>query len=64
MLNARIEEGGKAGFSFPAAYNTALLVVAGEINVNGTQTVAENHFVLFENEGEDFNIEATKSRLF
>src|SRR5690606_4333702 len=63
MFNARLEEGGKAGFDFPATYNTALLVVAGEIHVNGTQTVAENHFVLFENEGEHFSVEATKKAI-
>ena len=63
MFNARLEEGGKAGFDFPATYNTALLVVAGEIDVNGTQTVAENHFVLFENEGEHFSVEATKKAI-
>lgn len=63
MFNARLDEGGKAAFNFPAIYNTALLVVAGEINVNGTQTVAENHFALFENDGEHFSIEATKKAI-
>lgn len=60
MFNARLDAGAKAEFTFPSTYNTALLVVDGEININGSQTVAENHFVLFENEGEDFSIEATK----
>lgn len=59
MFNARLEKGGKAAFVFPSAYNTALLVVDGEIKVNGDQTIAENHFVLFENKGEEFSIEAT-----
>lgn len=63
MFNVRLEKGGKAGFNFPAAYNTALLVVSGEINVNGTQPVAENHFALFENDGEHFSIEATKKTI-
>jgi redox-sensitive bicupin YhaK (pirin superfamily) len=60
MFNARLEGAAKAEFTFPSTYNTALLVIDGEINVNGTQTIAANHFVLFENEGEDFSIEATK----
>ena len=60
MLNARLEAGAITEFAFPSTYNTALLVVDGEIKVNGAQTIAENHFVLFENEGEDFSIEATK----
>ncbi|MDL5511944.1 pirin family protein [Arenibacter sp. M-2] len=60
VFNARLEAGAKAGFTFPANFNTALLVVVGEINVNGSETIAENHFVLFENEGEEFSIEASK----
>ncbi|PXX25646.1 pirin family protein [Arenibacter sp. ARW7G5Y1] len=60
VFNARLEAGAKAGFTFPANFNTALLVVDGEINVNGSETIAENHFVLFENEGEEFSIEASK----
>tara|TARA_R110002050_G_scaffold193214_1_gene328103 strand:+ start:6218 stop:7096 length:879 start_codon:yes stop_codon:yes gene_type:complete len=60
VFNARLEAGAKAGFTFPANFNTALLVLDGEINVNGSETIAENHFVLFENEGEEFSIEASK----
>ena len=60
VFNARLEAGAKAGFTFPANFNTALLVLDGEINVNGSETIAENHFVLFENEGEEFSIEGSK----
>ncbi|WP_417590228.1 pirin family protein [Owenweeksia hongkongensis] len=58
MLNARMKKGGKADFSFPASYNTGLLVIEGSITVNGEEQVPTDHFVLFENEGEDFTIEA------
>ncbi len=58
LMNARLNEGGKAGFSFPAAYNTALLVVRGRARVNG-RNVETDHLVKFTNEGEDFSIEAT-----
>ncbi len=58
LLNAKMNEGGKATFNFPANYNTALLVTEGKIKVNGEEIVPADHFVLFENEGEEFAIEA------
>jgi quercetin 2,3-dioxygenase len=63
LQNAKLDKGAKAEFSFPATYNTALLVVEGSIKVNGTETVATDHFVLFENEGEEFNIEALSTSI-
>jgi hypothetical protein len=56
--NARLNKGAKAEFSFPAHYNTALLVVEGRIRINDEETVPADHFVLFENKGETFTIEA------
>ncbi|PSL03360.1 pirin family protein [Cecembia rubra] len=58
MMNAKLEENGKAGFSFPDHYNTGLLVIEGSILVNNQQKVPTNHFVLFENNASDFFIEA------
>ncbi len=58
LQNAKLNAGGKAGFSFPAHYNTALLVIEGSIKVNDEKTVATDNFLLFKNEGEDFTIEA------
>ncbi len=60
MFNAHLREGGKSEFSFPADFTTCLVVVEGEIRINGTdELVPLDHFVLFENEGESFHIEAT-----
>ena len=59
MLNAKLNEGGKANFSFPANYNTVLLVIEGEVKVNNQEVVPTDHLLLFTNEGEDFSIEAT-----
>jgi len=61
LQNAKLNKGGKAKFSFPARYNTALLVIEGEIIVNGNNRVPLNHFGLFENEGEEFIIEALEN---
>lgn len=60
VLNARMHKGGQADFSFPEHYNTALLVIEGSIIINGTDTVDTDNLALFENKGEDFNIEAAE----
>jgi len=63
LLNAKLKKDGKANFSFPSDFNTALLVIEGKIRVNGEQTVPADHFALFENEGEDFTIEAPENSI-
>jgi redox-sensitive bicupin YhaK (pirin superfamily) len=60
LLNAKLSSGGKASFDFPAEYNTALVVIDGEIRVNGIELAPENHFVLFDTDGTQFEIEATE----
>ncbi len=63
LQNAKLNKGGKATFSFPANYNTALLVIEGSVKVNDIETVATDHFVLFENKGEDFTVEALENAI-
>jgi redox-sensitive bicupin YhaK (pirin superfamily) len=63
LYNAKLNKGSRADFSFPSAYNTALLVIEGSIQVNGTEQVATNHFVLFENDGEAFSVEALEDTI-
>ncbi len=63
MQNAKLNKGGKADFSFPADFNTALLVIEGSIKVNDKEIIPTDHFVLFENEGEDFTIEALENAI-
>lgn len=58
ILNARMRKGDNAAFRFAAAHNTALLVVEGQVKVNGADTVPTDHFGLFENTGENFTITA------
>jgi quercetin 2,3-dioxygenase len=60
LLNAKLKKNGKAEFNFPANYNTALLVIEGSIIINEDEKVPADHFVLFENAGESFTIEATE----
>lgn len=63
LYNAKLKAGAKADFSFPSNYNTALLVIEGSIQVNGTEKVPTDNFVLFENDGEIFTIEASENAL-
>lgn len=58
MLNAKMKKDEKVSFSFPKHYNTAMLVIEGKVLVNGEDIVGTDHFVLFDNVGEEFNIEA------
>ena len=63
LMNAKLKKGGTAEFSFPANFNTGALVIEGSITVNGEEKVATDHFVLFENEGETFTIEAAEDSI-
>lgn len=62
LLNAKLNAGAKADFSFPANYNTALVIIEGSVMVND-QKVDFNNFVLFKNEGEEFTIEANENSI-
>lgn len=59
MLNAKLNKGGTAVFQFPANYTTVLLVIEGNILVNGTEHTPTDHLALMANDGETFDIKAT-----
>lgn len=58
LLNAKLNKGRCAGFSFPADYNTAILVIEGSVKVNHNELVPTDYFTLFANEGEAFTLQA------
>lgn len=58
MLNAKLNKGGKATFSFPQNFNTAILVVEGNIKVNNQEEIHTDGLGLFENNGDTFTIKA------
>ncbi len=60
LFNARIRKHGKAEFTMPSNFNTALLVIEGNITVNEKETVPADNFVLFRNDGEDFTLTAAE----
>ncbi|NBG65567.1 pirin family protein [Acidiluteibacter ferrifornacis] len=63
LHNVKLNKGGKAAFNFPAHYNTAMLVVEGEVSVNDGEIVKTDHFVLMDNKGEHFEIKATTNAI-
>jgi len=63
LLNLKLNKNAKADFSFPAQYNTALLVLEGKITVNGSEEVPADHFAIFQNEGEDFEIQTDRGAI-
>ncbi|WP_456062660.1 pirin family protein [Capnocytophaga leadbetteri] len=58
MLNVKLSKGATADFSFPAHYNTGILVIEGNVLVNNTDEAPTDHFVLMENDGETFRVTA------
>ena len=63
LFNARLKQGSNADFSFSVSSNTGMLVIEGEIKVNGTKTAPEDNFILFGHEGTDIMIEAFKGSI-
>ena len=61
LFNAKLLKGISADFSFKENFNTALLVIEGEIKINDLQTVPEDNFVLFKHDGGNIKIEALKN---
>ncbi|MCJ7820700.1 MAG: pirin family protein, partial [Bacteroidales bacterium] len=61
LMNAKLNKGGKASFSFLAGHNTGAVVIEGSILLNGTEKAEKDHFVLFRNDGEEFTIEAAEN---
>jgi quercetin 2,3-dioxygenase len=62
VYNARLKKGADTTLSFPANYNTGMLIIEGSVKVNESP-VSADHFVLFKNNGEEINIEATEDAI-
>jgi redox-sensitive bicupin YhaK (pirin superfamily) len=63
LLNVKLNKGAIANFSFPANYNTALVIVEGSVKINETELVPTNNFVVFQNNAEEFIMEATENAI-
>jgi len=60
--NARLKKDAKLDLDFPKEYNTGLLVIEGNVKVNGINAHAD-HFVLLKNDGEYLSIETTEDSI-
>ncbi len=60
LFNAKLKKGTSAHFNFPANFNTAILAIEGSAKINNTDILPTDHLALFENEGENFQIEASE----
>lgn len=58
MFNAKLMKGASAEFTFPENFNTGFLVIEGEVKINGTKSVSEDRFILFERRGKNIRLEA------
>ena len=57
MYNLKAQKGAHASFNIPASYNTFILVVEGNVIVNGSDEIKVNHMALLANEGEEFTLD-------
>jgi quercetin 2,3-dioxygenase len=59
MFDIHLNPKGRLQLSFPATENTALMVLSGDVVVNGNAKATASDFVLFENQGEEIDVAAT-----
>lgn len=57
MYNLKLNAGSSLEVALPSTYNTALLLVEGTAQVNGT-SIPTDHFVLFQHDGETIEVKA------
>jgi hypothetical protein len=61
LYSTKLQAGAAQSFAFPNYYNTALLVIEGEVEINKASKVGQDHFVVFENNaGEEIHIMAAQ----
>ena len=63
LYNAKLNQDSEVEFLFPKEYNTALLVIEGDITVNESSNAPFNHFVLLKNDGEKIKIKANEKSI-
>lgn len=63
VYNLRLNKDGKVDFSFPPEFNTAFMVIEGEIKVNNSATAKSDQLVHFNNEGEQILVEGLQDSI-
>jgi quercetin 2,3-dioxygenase len=58
MLDLRLKPGASLRLPTPKDYNTALLVLEGQVSANGSKPVSAGEFILFHNDGDEVAVES------
>jgi len=58
MLDLRLKPGAEVRLPTPRDYNTALLVLQGQVTANGSKPVSAGEFILFKNDGDEVVVES------
>jgi quercetin 2,3-dioxygenase len=58
MLDLRLKPGAQVRLPTPKDYNTALLVLDGQVTANGSKPVTAGEFILFKNDGEEVLVDS------
>jgi redox-sensitive bicupin YhaK (pirin superfamily) len=58
MLDLRLRSGAEVHLPTPKDYNTALLVLSGQVKANDSRAVSEGESILFKNDGDEVRVNA------
>jgi redox-sensitive bicupin YhaK (pirin superfamily) len=58
MLDLRLRPGAQVRLPTPKDYNTALLVLGGQVTANGSKPVSAGEFILFKNDGDEVVVDS------
>ena len=58
MLDLRLKPGATVRLPTPKDYNTALLVLQGQVKANGSPPASDGEFILFKNDGDEVVVES------
>ena len=61
IYELKLKAGARLTLSFPAQYNTGLMMIDGMIKVNNVEKAHTDQFVYFKNAGTDFQVEALEN---
>lgn len=64
IYNARMKKDAQLTLSLPEHYNTGVLIIEGCAKINHESSVISDHFILFENKGNEITLEAKEDSIF
>jgi redox-sensitive bicupin YhaK (pirin superfamily) len=63
MYDIHLNAGADLTFNLPSTYNSGILVVDGDVLINNSQSVPENHYVQLKNEAGEIRIKANRKTI-